>query len=154
MTICFSVVPLTPFPTCLPPFQILAPIIQSPCSYIHYFLYHIPCLPFSCCLHASLSNLGSFSLSVSFVLFIVSSPPHPSLFHAFHPLPPVFGAGFFCRYTAVVMPVQYQHGTGKSSCRRVSIMIVMVWMLAFAVSCPLLFGFNTTGNSNFQSRSA
>ncbi|CAM5080374.1 unnamed protein product, partial [Eretmochelys imbricata] len=50
------------------------------------------------------------------------------------------------RYTAVVMPVQYQYGTGKSSCRRVSIMIVMVWMLAFAVSCPLLFGFNTTGD--------
>uniref|UniRef100_A0A452HZH1 D(3) dopamine receptor n=1 Tax=Gopherus agassizii TaxID=38772 RepID=A0A452HZH1_9SAUR len=50
------------------------------------------------------------------------------------------------RYTAVVMPVQYQYGTGKNSCRRVSIMIVMVWMLAFAVSCPLLFGFNTTGD--------
>ncbi|CAM5077699.1 unnamed protein product [Natator depressus] len=44
------------------------------------------------------------------------------------------------------MPVQYQYGSGKSSCRRVSIMIVMVWMLAFAVSCPLLFGFNTTGD--------
>ncbi|KAG6929505.1 dopamine receptor D3, partial [Chelydra serpentina] len=50
------------------------------------------------------------------------------------------------RYTAVVMPVQYQYGTGKSSCRRVSIMIVMVWILAFGVSCPLLFGFNTTGD--------
>uniref|UniRef100_A0A8C8RAG2 D(3) dopamine receptor n=1 Tax=Pelusios castaneus TaxID=367368 RepID=A0A8C8RAG2_9SAUR len=50
------------------------------------------------------------------------------------------------RYTAVVMPVHYQHGTGKSSCRRVSIMILIVWMLAFAVSCPLLFGFNTTGD--------
>uniref|UniRef100_A0A8C0H997 D(3) dopamine receptor n=1 Tax=Chelonoidis abingdonii TaxID=106734 RepID=A0A8C0H997_CHEAB len=49
-------------------------------------------------------------------------------------------------YTAVVMPVQYQYGTGKNSRRRVSIMIVMVWMLAFAVSCPLLFGFNTTGD--------
>uniref|UniRef100_A0A8D2LRL8 D(3) dopamine receptor n=1 Tax=Varanus komodoensis TaxID=61221 RepID=A0A8D2LRL8_VARKO len=44
------------------------------------------------------------------------------------------------RYTAVVMPVHYQHSTGPSSCRRVSIMIVMVWLLAFAVSCPLLFG--------------
>uniref|UniRef100_A0A8B9NZI0 D(3) dopamine receptor n=1 Tax=Apteryx owenii TaxID=8824 RepID=A0A8B9NZI0_APTOW len=49
-------------------------------------------------------------------------------------------------YTAVVRPVQYQYNTGQSSCRRVSLMIVIVWMLAFAVSCPLLFGFNTTGN--------
>ncbi|XP_008941656.1 PREDICTED: D(3) dopamine receptor [Merops nubicus] len=48
------------------------------------------------------------------------------------------------RYTAVVRPVQYQYSTGQSSCRRVSLMIVTVWMLAFAVSCPLLFGFNTT----------
>ncbi|XP_044298169.1 D(3) dopamine receptor [Varanus komodoensis] len=55
------------------------------------------------------------------------------------------------RYTAVVMPVHYQHSTGPSSCRRVSIMIVMVWLLAFAVSCPLLFGFNTTGNPNICS---
>ncbi|XP_066859593.1 D(3) dopamine receptor isoform X1 [Anser cygnoides] len=50
------------------------------------------------------------------------------------------------RYTAVVKPVQYQYNTGQSSCRRVSLMIVIVWMLAFAVSCPLLFGFNTTGD--------
>ncbi|NWS43416.1 DRD3 protein, partial [Probosciger aterrimus] len=50
------------------------------------------------------------------------------------------------RYTAVVKPVQYQNSTGQSSCRRVSLMIVIVWMLAFAVSCPLLFGFNTTGD--------
>ncbi|KAM8820816.1 D(3) dopamine receptor [Eudromia elegans] len=50
------------------------------------------------------------------------------------------------RYTAVVRPVQYQYSTGQSSCRRVSLMIVVVWMLAFAVSCPLLFGFNTTGD--------
>lgn len=50
------------------------------------------------------------------------------------------------RYTAVVKPVQYQYNTGQSSCRRVSLMIVVVWMLAFAVSCPLLFGFNTTGD--------
>nr|XP_021155456.1 D(3) dopamine receptor isoform X2 [Columba livia] len=50
------------------------------------------------------------------------------------------------RYTAVVKPVQYQYSTGQSSCRRVSLMIVIVWMLAFAVSCPLLFGFNTTGD--------
>uniref|UniRef100_A0A8C9FCV5 D(3) dopamine receptor n=1 Tax=Pavo cristatus TaxID=9049 RepID=A0A8C9FCV5_PAVCR len=50
------------------------------------------------------------------------------------------------RYTAVVKPMQYQYNTGQSSCRRVSLMIVVVWMLAFAVSCPLLFGFNTTGD--------
>ncbi|XP_036350744.2 D(3) dopamine receptor [Ochotona princeps] len=50
------------------------------------------------------------------------------------------------RYTAVVMPVHYQHGTGQSSCRRVAVMITAVWVLAFAVSCPLLFGFNTTGD--------
>ncbi|MBZ3875190.1 D(3) dopamine receptor [Sciurus carolinensis] len=50
------------------------------------------------------------------------------------------------RYTAVVMPVHYQHGTGQSSCRRVALMITTVWVLAFAVSCPLLFGFNTTGD--------
>ncbi|XP_053421186.1 D(3) dopamine receptor [Nycticebus coucang] len=50
------------------------------------------------------------------------------------------------RYTAVVMPVYYQHGTGRSSCRRVALMITAVWVLAFAVSCPLLFGLNTTGD--------
>ncbi|XP_012587195.1 PREDICTED: D(3) dopamine receptor isoform X2 [Condylura cristata] len=50
------------------------------------------------------------------------------------------------RYMAVVMPVHYQHGTGQSSCRRVAFMITAVWVLAFAVSCPLLFGFNTTGD--------
>ncbi|XP_074220959.1 D(3) dopamine receptor [Camelus bactrianus] len=50
------------------------------------------------------------------------------------------------RYTAVVMPVHYQHGTGQGSCRRVALMITAVWVLAFAVSCPLLFGFNTTGD--------
>ncbi|ELV13915.1 D(3) dopamine receptor isoform X2 [Tupaia chinensis] len=50
------------------------------------------------------------------------------------------------RYTAVVMPVHYQQSTGQSSCRRVALMITAVWVLAFAVSCPLLFGFNTTGD--------
>uniref|UniRef100_A0A8D0DIP5 D(3) dopamine receptor n=1 Tax=Salvator merianae TaxID=96440 RepID=A0A8D0DIP5_SALMN len=54
-------------------------------------------------------------------------------------------------YTAVVMPVHYQYSTGPSSCRRVSIMITVVWLLAFAVSCPLLFGFNTTGDPNICS---
>ncbi|XP_062841433.1 D(3) dopamine receptor [Trichomycterus rosablanca] len=46
------------------------------------------------------------------------------------------------RYTAVVMPVLYN--TTNSSRKRVSVMIATVWVLAFAVSCPLLFGFNTT----------
>ncbi|XP_020926005.1 D(3) dopamine receptor isoform X2 [Sus scrofa] len=55
------------------------------------------------------------------------------------------------RYTAVVMPVHYQHGTGQSSCRRVALMITAVWVLAFAVSCPLLFGFNTTGDPSICS---
>ncbi|XP_054830112.1 D(3) dopamine receptor [Eublepharis macularius] len=55
------------------------------------------------------------------------------------------------RYTAVVMPVHYQYSTGPSSCRRVSIMIAVVWLLAFAVSCPLLFGFNTTEDPNICS---
>uniref|UniRef100_W5M5U6 D(3) dopamine receptor n=1 Tax=Lepisosteus oculatus TaxID=7918 RepID=W5M5U6_LEPOC len=48
------------------------------------------------------------------------------------------------RYTAVVMPVLYN--TTHSSRRRVSVMIAAVWVLAFAVSCPLLFGFNTTAD--------
>ncbi|XP_012665498.1 D(3) dopamine receptor isoform X2 [Otolemur garnettii] len=55
------------------------------------------------------------------------------------------------RYTAVVMPVHYQHGTGRSSCRRVALMITAVWVLAFAVSCPLLFGLNTTGDPSICS---
>uniref|UniRef100_A0A8C9FIA5 D(3) dopamine receptor n=1 Tax=Pavo cristatus TaxID=9049 RepID=A0A8C9FIA5_PAVCR len=59
---------------------------------------------------------------------------------------PCGAAGLVHRYTAVVKPMQYQYNTGQSSCRRVSLMIVVVWMLAFAVSCPLLFGFNTTGD--------
>ncbi|XP_062235590.1 D(3) dopamine receptor [Platichthys flesus] len=46
------------------------------------------------------------------------------------------------RYTAVVMPVLYN--TTHNSKKRVSVMISTVWVLAFAVSCPLLFGFNTT----------
>ncbi|XP_076866828.1 D(3) dopamine receptor isoform X2 [Brachyhypopomus gauderio] len=46
------------------------------------------------------------------------------------------------RYTAVVMPVLYN--TTHTSRKRVSVMIATVWILAFAVSCPLLFGFNTT----------
>lgn len=47
------------------------------------------------------------------------------------------------RYTAVVMPVMYN--TSHRSRKRVFVMIATVWVLAFAVSCPLLFGFNTTG---------
>ncbi|KAL1006531.1 hypothetical protein UPYG_G00073490 [Umbra pygmaea] len=50
------------------------------------------------------------------------------------------------RYTAVVMPVLYN--TTHSSRRRVSVMIATVWILAFAVSCPLLFGFNTSGETH------
>uniref|UniRef100_A0A3Q0SRZ4 D(3) dopamine receptor n=1 Tax=Amphilophus citrinellus TaxID=61819 RepID=A0A3Q0SRZ4_AMPCI len=46
------------------------------------------------------------------------------------------------RYTAVVMPVLYN--TTHRSRKRVFVMISIVWVLAFAVSCPLLFGFNTT----------
>ncbi|KAM7390467.1 hypothetical protein PAMA_008565 [Pampus argenteus] len=46
------------------------------------------------------------------------------------------------RYTAVVMPVLYN--TTHRSRKRVFLMIATVWVLAFAVSCPLLFGFNTT----------
>uniref|UniRef100_A0A672GDT8 D(3) dopamine receptor n=1 Tax=Salarias fasciatus TaxID=181472 RepID=A0A672GDT8_SALFA len=46
------------------------------------------------------------------------------------------------RYTAVVMPVLYN--TTHRSRKRVFVMIATVWVLAFAVSCPLLFGFNTT----------
>lgn len=70
--------------------------------------------------------------------------------------PPISSCLFFLpllyRYTAVVMPVHYQHGTGQSSCRRVALMITAVWVLAFAVSCPLLFGLNTTGTEdNFTS---
>jgi hypothetical protein len=49
------------------------------------------------------------------------------------------------RYTAVVMPVLYN--TTHSSRKRVSAMIATVWILAFAVSCPLLFGFNTSGET-------
>uniref|UniRef100_A0A1A8G456 D(3) dopamine receptor n=2 Tax=Nothobranchius korthausae TaxID=1143690 RepID=A0A1A8G456_9TELE len=46
------------------------------------------------------------------------------------------------RYTAVVMPVLYN--TTHRSKKRVFTMIATVWVLAFTVSCPLLFGFNTT----------
>ncbi|XP_072306948.1 D(3) dopamine receptor isoform X2 [Eucyclogobius newberryi] len=46
------------------------------------------------------------------------------------------------RYTAVVMPVLYN--TTHRSRKRVFVMITTVWVLAFAVSCPLLFGFNTS----------
>lgn len=50
------------------------------------------------------------------------------------------------RYTAVVMPVLYN--TTHRSRKRVFLMISVVWVLAFAVSCPLLFGFNTTGQAD------
>ncbi|KAK3509117.1 hypothetical protein QTP70_020228 [Hemibagrus guttatus] len=46
------------------------------------------------------------------------------------------------RYTAVAMPLLYN--TRYSSKRRVTVMISVVWVLSFAISCPLLFGLNNT----------
>lgn len=51
------------------------------------------------------------------------------------PLPP--------RYTAVAMPMLYN--TRYSSKRRVTVMIAIVWVLSFTISCPMLFGLNNTG---------
>lgn len=51
----------------------------------------------------------------------------------------------YCRYTAVAMPMLYN--TRYSSRRRVAVMIAVVWFLSFAISCPLLFGLNNTGNN-------
>ncbi|NWX32466.1 DRD2 protein, partial [Notiomystis cincta] len=48
------------------------------------------------------------------------------------------------RYTAVAMPMLYN--TRYSSKRRVTVMIAVVWVLSFAISCPLLFGLNNTGD--------
>uniref|UniRef100_A0A672SXI0 D(2)-like dopamine receptor n=1 Tax=Sinocyclocheilus grahami TaxID=75366 RepID=A0A672SXI0_SINGR len=45
-------------------------------------------------------------------------------------------------YTAVAMPMLYN--TRYSSKRRVTVMISVVWVLSFAISCPLLFGLNNT----------
>lgn len=49
------------------------------------------------------------------------------------------------RYTAVAMPMLYN--TRYSSRRRVTVMIAIVWVLSFTISCPLLFGLNNTGES-------
>ena len=49
------------------------------------------------------------------------------------------------RYTAVAMPMLYN--TRYSSKRRVTVMISIVWVLSFTISCPLLFGLNNTGES-------
>ncbi|XP_034025205.1 dopamine receptor D2a [Thalassophryne amazonica] len=46
------------------------------------------------------------------------------------------------RYTAVAMPMLYN--TRYSSRRRVTVMISVVWVLSFAISCPVLFGLNNT----------
>lgn len=46
-------------------------------------------------------------------------------------------------YTAVAMPMLYN--TRYSSRRRVTVMISVVWVLSFAISCPVLFGQNNTG---------
>ncbi|RLV93721.1 hypothetical protein DV515_00013345 [Chloebia gouldiae] len=50
------------------------------------------------------------------------------------------------RYTAVAMPMLYN--TRYSSKRRVTVMIAVVWVLSFAISCPLLFGLNNTGEGS------
>nr|XP_041570283.1 D(3) dopamine receptor isoform X4 [Taeniopygia guttata] len=104
----------------------------------------------NCCSHHLIFSTFLFYFFTTFTimfpvllsLILLKTWSFPSLL----PLSPLPGAGLVCRYTAVVKPVQYQYSTGQSSCRRVSLMIVIVWMLAFAVSCPLLFGFNTTGD--------
>lgn len=44
------------------------------------------------------------------------------------------------------MPMLYN--TRYSSKRRVTVMIAVVWVLSFAISCPLLFGLNNTGEQN------
>ncbi|KAF6332942.1 dopamine receptor D2 [Rhinolophus ferrumequinum] len=49
------------------------------------------------------------------------------------------------RYTAVAMPMLYN--TRYSSKRRVTVMITIVWVLSFTISCPLLFGLNNTEQS-------
>uniref|UniRef100_A0A493TSN0 Dopamine receptor D2 n=1 Tax=Anas platyrhynchos platyrhynchos TaxID=8840 RepID=A0A493TSN0_ANAPP len=49
------------------------------------------------------------------------------------------------RYTAVAMPMLYN--TRYSSKRRVTVMIAVVWVLSFAISCPLLFGLNTADDN-------
>ncbi|XP_038610037.1 D(2) dopamine receptor isoform X1 [Tachyglossus aculeatus] len=49
------------------------------------------------------------------------------------------------RYTAVAMPMLYN--TRYSSKRRVTVMITVVWVLSFAISCPLLFGLNNTAQN-------
>lgn len=41
------------------------------------------------------------------------------------------------------MPMLYN--TRYSSKRRVTVMIAIVWVLSFTISCPLLFGLNNTG---------
>lgn len=103
-------------------------------------LFHSSCFIFwDQTLFLTLFNELTFLLSSASVwvtLYRLLSPGVPPCLTPVHTL---------YRYTAVVMPVCYQHGTGQSSCRRVALMITAVWVLAFAVSCPLLFGFNTTG---------
>ncbi|NWT13549.1 DRD2 protein, partial [Vireo altiloquus] len=55
------------------------------------------------------------------------------------------------RYTAVAMPMLYN--TRYSSKRRVTVMIAVVWVLSFAISCPLLFGLNNTAGNKCGVRS-
>jgi hypothetical protein len=47
------------------------------------------------------------------------------------------------------MPMLYN--TRYSSRRRVTVMISVVWVLSFAISCPLLFGLNNTGKQVLSS---
>lgn len=37
------------------------------------------------------------------------------------------------------------YNTRYSSKRRVTVMIAIVWVLSFTISCPMLFGLNNTG---------
>lgn len=46
------------------------------------------------------------------------------------------------------MPMLYN--TRYSSRRRVTVMISVVWVLSFAISCPLLFGLNNTGKDEYD----
>lgn len=59
-----------------------------------------------------------------------------------------YGFCFRLRYTAVAMPMLYN--TRYSSRRRVTVMISVVWVLSFAISCPLLFGLNNTGKKELN----
>lgn len=131
---------------CFTHFFLLSPF---PCSVGSSLLSQPFCIFTQITFHSSSNQTVSLlpHVSPTLVLYeplstcLLNNSPIPS--HHVYPLSPSVH-----RYTAVVMPVHYQHGTGQSSCRRVALMITAVWVLAFAVSCPLLFGFNTTGKND------